>query len=92
MIPPVVASERGRAQTGVVATPPRGCRTAIRQEGCDRNQMEIWTTDGESPVREAPRSPADILSNAEHEEFCANRPGPSGKAKYSCETDSEPVP
>ena len=33
-----------------------------------------------------------ILSNAEHVEFCANPPGPSGKAKYSCETDSEPVP
>ena len=33
-----------------------------------------------------------ILSNAEHEEFCANPPGPSGKAKYSRETDSEPVP
>ena len=33
-----------------------------------------------------------ILSNAEHEEFCANQPGPSGKAKYSDETDSVPVP
>ena len=36
--------------------------------------------------------PSGILSNAEHEEFCANPPGPSGKAKYSRETDSEPVP
>ena len=35
--------------------------------------------------------PSGILSNAEHEEFCANPPGPSGKAKYSRETDSEPV-
>ena len=33
-----------------------------------------------------------ILSSAEHEEFCVNWPGPSGKAKYSIETDSEPVP
>ena len=32
-----------------------------------------------------------ILSNAGHEESCANPPGPSGKAKYSHETDSEPV-
>ena len=32
-----------------------------------------------------------ILSSAEHEEFCVNLPGPSGKAKYSRETDSEPV-
>ncbi len=31
-------------------------------------------------------------SNAEHEEFCMNLPGPSGKAKYSEVTDSEPVP
>ena len=35
--------------------------------------------------------PSGILSNAEHVEFCANQPGPSGKAKYSCETDSEQV-
>ena len=33
-----------------------------------------------------------ILSSAEHEEFCVNLPGPAGKAKYSRETDSEPVP
>ena len=33
-----------------------------------------------------------ILSSAEHEEFSVNLPGPSGKAKYSLETDSEPVP
>ena len=32
-----------------------------------------------------------ILSNAEHVKFCANQPGPSGKAKYSRETDSERV-
>ena len=34
---------------------------------------------------------SSILSSAEHEEFCVNLPGPSGKAKYSRETDSEPV-
>ena len=33
-----------------------------------------------------------ILSSAEHEEFCVNLPGPSGKAKYSRETDSVRVP
>ena len=32
------------------------------------------------------------LSSAGHEESCANPPGPSGKAKYSSETDNEPVP
>ena len=31
-------------------------------------------------------------SNAGHEESCMNLPGPSGKAKYSQVTDSEPVP
>ena len=35
---------------------------------------------------------SSILSSAENEEFCVNLPGPSGKAKYSRETDSEPVP
>ena len=32
------------------------------------------------------------LSSAGHEESCVNQPGPSGKAKYYRETDSEPVP
>ena len=32
-----------------------------------------------------------ILSSAGHEKSCVNLPGPSGKAKYSRETDSEPV-
>ena len=36
--------------------------------------------------------PSGILSSTEHEKFCVNLPGPSGKAKYSRETDSEPVP
>jgi len=33
-----------------------------------------------------------LLSTAEHEKLCGNPPGPSGKAKYSPVTDSEPVP
>ena len=33
-----------------------------------------------------------ILSKTEHVKFCLNPPGPSGKAKYSWKTDSEPVP
>ena len=33
-----------------------------------------------------------IQSSAEHEEFCVKIPGPSGKAKYSLETDSGLVP
>ena len=35
---------------------------------------------------------SSILSSAEHVKFCVNLPEPSGKAKYSCETDSELVP
>ena len=34
---------------------------------------------------------SSILSSAGHEKSCMNLPGPSGKAKYSLETDSEPV-
>jgi hypothetical protein len=33
-----------------------------------------------------------LLSTAGHVEPCGNLPGPSGKAKYSFATDSEPVP
>ena len=33
-----------------------------------------------------------ILSTAGPEKSCGNPPAPSGKAKYSWETDSEPVP
>ena len=33
-----------------------------------------------------------ILSRAGHVKSCLNLPGPSGKAKYSRETDSELVP
>ena len=50
MIPPVVASERGRAQTygrtGVV-----GLRH--RMNDGERNALERATIDGDSPVREA---------------------------------------
>ena len=53
MIPLVVASERGRAQTGVVAMPPQGCRTTLWYKESDRNNMEMLTLDGDSPVREA---------------------------------------
>ena len=54
MIPPVVASERGRAQTGTVARPPRGSRTATLHARGERKALESAATDGDSPVREAP--------------------------------------
>ena len=53
MIPPVVASDRGRAQTGVVAMQLRGCRTALSYDDCERKHLESCTTEGESPVCEA---------------------------------------
>ena len=34
----------------------------------------------------------DSLSRTGHEKSCLNPGGPSSKAKYSLETDSEPVP
>ena len=54
--------------------------------------MEKVIVEGENPVHDFLTKPSGILSSAEHEEFCVNLPGPSGKAKYSRETDSEPVP
>ena len=48
--------------------------------------------EGESPVVEIRKPWKGILSTTGHEESCRKQPGPSGKAKYSCMTDSEPVP
>ena len=53
MIPLVVASERGRAQTRVVAMPPWGCRTTLWYIYGEWNDLESSTADGDSPVHEA---------------------------------------
>ena len=53
MIPPVVASDRGRAQTVCVATHMRGCRTVLWHAKCEENDLESSTAAGESPVSEA---------------------------------------
>ena len=92
MIPPVVASDRGRAQTWSVAMPCRGSRSTTRFLSGERNGLESPAIVGDSPVREAESGSSAILSNAGHEKSCANPPGPSGKAKYSRETDSARVP
>ena len=47
---------------------------------------------GDSPFQVRFFNSSSILSIAEHVKFRMNQPGPSGKAKYSIETDSEPVP
>ena len=52
MIPLVVASERGRAQTDGVATRRRGCRTATLYLDREWNGLESPATAGESPLSE----------------------------------------
>ena len=53
--------------------------------------MENLTKEGDSPVYEMIVIPSSILSRAGHVKSCLNLPEPSGKAKYSWETDSELV-
>ena len=53
--------------------------------------MERWTIQGDSPVHVKDLCTFSILSRAGPEKSCLNLPVPSGKAKYSRETDSEPV-
>ena len=53
MIPPVVASERGRAQTRCVATHTGGCRTTLWHVDHERNILESYITEGDNPVHEA---------------------------------------
>ena len=53
MIPLVVASDRGRAQTVHVATHVRGCRTTLLYLNCEKNILESLAIAGESPLFEA---------------------------------------
>ena len=53
--------------------------------------LESMAIAGESPLCVFVYGYSDILSSAGHEKSCVNLPGPSGKAKYSRETDSERV-
>ena len=53
MIPLVVASERGPAQTSVVATQYWGCRTTAWQDRCEQNALERATIEDDSSVCEA---------------------------------------
>ena len=54
--------------------------------------LERCIIEGDNPVRDFLTKPISILSNAGHEKSCVKQAGPSAKAKYSPETDSEPVP
>ena len=58
----------------------------------EKNPLERGAVERESRLFEEVRNCSGILSSAEHEEFCVKLPGPSGKAKYFRETDSELVP
>ena len=69
-----------------------GCRTAIRDINKKWNKLESLIIEGDNPVHVKINETSSILSRAGHEESCLNLPGPSGKAKYFSETDSEPVP
>ena len=55
MIPPVVASDRGRAQTPRVATPSGGSRAAKWQFSAERDALESAAAAGDSPMRERAR-------------------------------------
>ncbi len=58
----------------------------------NRNLLEKRTKDGDSPVLVNYIIDNGILSSAGHVKPCMNLAGPSAKAKYSWETDSELVP
>ena len=64
----------------------------MRTRHASGTALERRAAEGESPVCEALPRRSGLLSSAGHEESCVNQPGPPGKAKYSRETDSEPVP
>ena len=53
MIPPVVASDRGTAQTSDVAMRRWGSRTATLYSQCEQNVLERTAIAGDSPVSEA---------------------------------------
>ena len=53
--------------------------------------LERPITEGDNPVHDIVYIPSSILSTAGSETPCRNLPAPSGKAKFSQETDSELV-
>ena len=53
MIPPVVASDRGRAQTIYVATHEWGSRTALLYFDREEKELESSVIEGDNPVSEA---------------------------------------
>ncbi len=68
-----------------------GCRTETNFYKKNWKYLESYTIASESLVQVIFIKVISILSSAEHEKFRMKLPGPSGKAKYSWETDSEQV-
>ena len=90
MIPQVVASEKGIAQTPTACS--RGV-VGLHLETVDKtNHLESWAKDRDSRVRESEKTSRGIPSNAVHVKLCMNLSRPLDKAKYSLATDSELVP
>ena len=56
------------------------------------NGMERPARDGDSPVIGIEADSSRYLSTTGHVQSGGNLGGPSSKPKYSCATDSEPVP
>ena len=96
VIPLVAASERGTAQTIVLAR--WGCRACLAsmpasQQPVDKsNDLERSAIDGDSPVGDRRLARDRYLSIAGHVKSRENLRRPFRKAKYSLVTDSEPVP
>ena len=91
MIAQVVASERAGAQT-VDVSALAGLQDCDMTEGREVEPAGKRAVEGESPVHESILRFSRILSRAGHVKSCPNPRGPSRKAKYTRETDSEPVP
>ena len=104
-IPPVAASEEGRAQTehmlkvaAVVCSGLWGSVGWVREPvgvrvAIAESGMERPAKEGDSPVGEIVNRLWILYpSSAGHVEPCVNLGGPSPKAKYSLATDSEQVP
>ena len=69
-----------------------GLQDSFLEIDIKQNPLERGAIEGDSPVSENCRGRKSILSRAGPEKSCLNQPVPSGKAKYSLVTDSEPVP
>lgn len=86
-----MASERERAQTSLACQ--RRVVGAAKYEHKEKlKPLERGAIAGDSPVGVRFMRVSGYLSSAGPEESCVNLPAPSGKAKYSSDTDSEPVP